>query len=104
MIITNDHLALLARLAFDWDDECEWGAVSTDPKRPFGNSDVEGDISEILGREVSHDEARRLSIEMSALVCRAVKFAAARPDAVGLAVDVSLSPPWRAAELLGERR
>jgi hypothetical protein len=99
--VTEDHLALLARLTFDWDDECEWGAVSSDPKRPFGNSNVEGDISEILGREVGYDEARRLSIEMAAVVARVVQLAAAAPANAGVDDGTEVSLPWRAARLLG---
>ena len=37
-----------------WQD-CEYGAPEIDPKRPYGNSDVEGDIAEILGWEVDED-------------------------------------------------
>lgn len=96
--VTEDHLTLLARMDFDWDDECEWGAVSSDPKRPFGNSNVRGDVSELVGREVSHDEARRLTIELAGLVSLAVRTAlASGVPAVG--ADVEL--PRRAARLLG---
>lgn len=101
MKITQDHLALLARMNFDWDDGCEWGAVSTDPKRPFGNSNVEGDISEILGREVDHDEARRLSIEMSAVVQRAVYSAVLAPADAGIESGTEVGLGWRARRLLG---
>jgi hypothetical protein len=31
-----------------WDD-CEFGAPACDCKRPYGNSDVYGDMAEILG-------------------------------------------------------
>jgi len=31
-----------------FDDLCEYGYVGLDCKRPFGNSDVEGDILEII--------------------------------------------------------
>jgi hypothetical protein len=99
--VTSDHLALLARMTFDWDDECEWGAVSSDPKRPFRNSNVKGDVSEILGREVGHDEARRLTIELSALVAVAVRVAVLSPDAAGIGEGVEISLPRRAAYLLG---
>lgn len=98
--VTQDHLALLARMEFDWDDECEWGAVSSDPKRPFGNSNVEGDVSEILGREVGHDEARRLSIEMSAIVQRAVYSAVLAPADAGIETGTEIGLPWRARRLL----
>lgn len=30
-------------------DDCEYGSIGLDCKRPFGNSDVEGDILEIIG-------------------------------------------------------
>lgn len=31
-----------------YDADCEFGAPCVDPKRPYGNSDVYGDIGEIL--------------------------------------------------------
>lgn len=102
MIITNDHLALLSRLTFDWDDECEWGAVSSDPKRPFGNSGVERDVSEILGREVTRSEARRLTIELAAIVERAVHAAVIAPANAGIEAGTSVTPGRRARYLLGE--
>jgi hypothetical protein len=56
---------------------CEAGAPQIDPKRPYGNSDVEHDIAEILGWEFIEtsdgemvltreqgDRARRLHQEM----------------------------------------
>lgn len=47
--VTADHLALLDRLQFGYDDWTEFGAPEVDPKRPYGNSDVYDDIGEILG-------------------------------------------------------
>lgn len=46
--VTEDHLKLLRRAYVGWDD-CEFGAPAIDCKRPYGNSDVLGDIAEILG-------------------------------------------------------
>ena len=46
--VTEDHLKLLRRAYVGWDD-CEFGAPAIDSKRPYGNSDVIGDIAEILG-------------------------------------------------------
>jgi hypothetical protein len=63
--VTEDHLKLLRRAYAGWDD-CEFGAPAIDCKRPYGNSDVIGDIAEILGVEtndegdVSPDENARL--------------------------------------------
>lgn len=37
-------------------DDCEYGAIGVDCKRPFGNSDVEGDILEILGVKPGGDD------------------------------------------------
>ena len=45
--ITDDHLRLLRRANVSW-DETEFGAPEIDCKRPYGNSDVLGDIAEIL--------------------------------------------------------
>ncbi len=46
--VTEYHLKLLRRAYVGWDD-CEFGAPAIDCKRPYGNSDVIGDIAEILG-------------------------------------------------------
>ncbi|HMG44609.1 MAG TPA: hypothetical protein VK611_24965 [Acidimicrobiales bacterium] len=45
--LTHDHLRLLRAAYVGWND-CEYGAPEIDPKRPYGNSDVEGDIARIL--------------------------------------------------------
>lgn len=36
--------------------ECEYGGIGVDCKRPFGNSDVEGDILEIIGAKPEGDD------------------------------------------------
>jgi hypothetical protein len=41
------HLDLLKETYIDWDD-CEYGAPAIDCKRPYGNSDVEDDIADII--------------------------------------------------------
>lgn len=48
--LTEDHLKLLNRMYVGWSD-CEYGAPEIDPKRPYGNSWVVGDIHEILNGE-----------------------------------------------------
>jgi hypothetical protein len=60
--MTKDHLTLLTKMYVGWQD-CETGAPEIDPKRPYGNSDVELDIAEILGWElfVNCDEEKQLS-------------------------------------------
>jgi hypothetical protein len=52
--VTHDHLKLLQRMRVRWDG-CEYGAPAIDSKRPYGNSNVEGDIAEILGWEYKED-------------------------------------------------
>ena len=54
-IVTHDHLKLLQRMWIGWED-CEYGAPAVNCKRPYGNSDVEGDIAEILGWEYEEDD------------------------------------------------
>lgn len=51
MEITNDHLKLLEKVYWQWQD-AEYGAPEIDPKRPYGNSDVENDIAELLGWKI----------------------------------------------------
>ena len=45
--LKEEHLKLLKRMYVGW-SECEFGAPEINPKRPYGNSDVIGDIHEIL--------------------------------------------------------
>jgi len=47
----NKHLKLLADAFYaniTYDDGCEFGSIGLDCKRPFGNSNVEFDILEII--------------------------------------------------------
>lgn len=46
--VTKNHLKLLRRMCVGWNDS-EFGAPEINPKRPYGNSDVEQDMLEILG-------------------------------------------------------
>ena len=50
-VMRNNHLKLLATAVVGnlFVDNCEFGAIGIDPKRPFGNSHVEPDILEIIG-------------------------------------------------------
>ena len=76
--ITEDHLKLLRSMYVGWDD-CEFGAPAIDCKRPYGNSDVLGDIREILGLPINEeddwrdegedaDELRRLHKDMQTVL------------------------------------
>jgi hypothetical protein len=47
--LTENHLKLLRRMNVSYNEDCEYGAPEIDPKRPYGNSNVEQDIIEILG-------------------------------------------------------
>lgn len=54
--LTDEHLKLIRRMYVGWQD-AETGAPEIDPKRPYGNSDVPGDVHEILtGEMVDNDE------------------------------------------------
>jgi len=53
--IKKEHLQLLNNAYVSWFD-CEYGAPTIDPKRPYGNNSVEFDIAEILGWEIIDDE------------------------------------------------
>jgi hypothetical protein len=37
-------------------DDCEYGGIGLDSKRPFGNSDVDADILEMIGAEPEGDD------------------------------------------------
>jgi hypothetical protein len=47
--VTEDHLKLVKRMFWSWDDSGYEGAPAVGLKRPYGNSDVVSDIVEILG-------------------------------------------------------
>ncbi|MFA6199178.1 MAG: hypothetical protein WC679_02065 [Bacteroidales bacterium] len=51
--LKKEHILLLSKMYVSW-DECEFGAPSIDPKRPYGNSWVLGDMADILG--ISYDD------------------------------------------------
>lgn len=60
--ILPEHLTLLQNMYVGWQD-CEYGAPEIDPKRPYGNSDVEGDILEILaGQRNTSKNLRKITI------------------------------------------
>jgi len=59
--ITENHLNLLKRLNVEWYD-CEFGAPCIDPKRPYGNSNVESDIYEMT--KMKGDKALFIHKEM----------------------------------------
>lgn len=69
--VTEDHLKLLQRMYVGWQD-CEYGAPEIDPKRPYGNSDVEADIAEILGwgdgKEYPYDELDSDTRQMASIL------------------------------------
>jgi len=46
--VTEDHIKLLHRSYFDTETGAYEGSVVQNPKRPYGNSDVIGDLYEIL--------------------------------------------------------
>jgi hypothetical protein len=50
--LQEEHLVLLKAAYVDW-EHTEYGAPAIDPKRPYGNSDVEEDVCEILGWDIS---------------------------------------------------
>lgn len=54
-----EHFDKLSRAFFknlEREGYCEYGGIGLDDKRPFGNSDVEGDILEIIGVEMTGDD------------------------------------------------
>lgn len=63
--ITEDHLKLARKMYVGWQD-CEFGAPEIDPKRPYGNSYVYGDIAEIIGMQSSQNEDEPFTKEQKA--------------------------------------
>lgn len=66
-ILKPEHLLLLKRMFTSWFD-CEFGAPSIDPKRPYGNSDVLKDMKEILGKSFTKKELNELHKEMQTVL------------------------------------
>lgn len=52
--LKEEHIKLLSKAYIDLSN-CETGAPEIDPKRPYGNSYVAGDVAEILGWEIEED-------------------------------------------------
>jgi hypothetical protein len=55
----DEDLAKLANAFFknlSHDPYCQYGSIGLDRRRPFGNSDVEGDILEIIGAKPEGDD------------------------------------------------
>ena len=53
--LTEQHIKLLKKFNVGW-RHCEYGAPEINPKRPYGNSYVAGDIAQILGIEGEETE------------------------------------------------
>lgn len=52
--LKEEHIKLLKKAYVGWQD-CEYGAPEIDPKRPYGNSYVSGDIADILNFDVEDE-------------------------------------------------
>lgn len=46
--LTEEHLTLLRNACVGWGDG-DYGAPEVEPKRPYGNSDVQNDVAKVLG-------------------------------------------------------
>jgi len=53
--LTDEHVRLVRALRVRFDDSAYDGAPGADVKRPYGNSDVLGDIASVLGVEPDLD-------------------------------------------------
>lgn len=82
--VCPEHMKLLARTYIGWEDS-EFGAPAVDPKRPYGNSYVYGDIAKTLGIAPTEDDGfsgaqkadmRRLHEEMQTVLQILVRHAA----------------------------
>lgn len=56
--VKEEHIKLLRSAYTSWDD-CEFGAPAIDCKRSYGNSDVLGDMAEILNISLTGRRGRR---------------------------------------------
>lgn len=66
--VSDSHIKLLKASGVNWND-CEFGAPTIDPKRPYGDSLVLQSIAETIGLELFEDadEERHLSKEQAEL-------------------------------------
>lgn len=94
MAPTADHLTLLAASEWDWND-CEFGAVSMDPKRPYGNSDVDTDLAELLPHLDQQDRIR-VHCELPAVLAHITRHLGRR--------DMAEDPIEQAAIILAAER
>ena len=101
--VTKEHLKLLKRMSVTWND-CESGAPSIDPKRPYGNSNIPVSMAKILKIEFNEDDGElkpsdenrmyKLHREMEtvlAIVIQTGKFKAGKYKTVAYG-------PWRTCE------
>lgn len=103
--LTEDHVKLLRRFYVAWCHD-EYGAPEIDPKRPYGNSDVDDDIAEILGiqpesgnghgdRQLSpgqRDHVRRIHLETQTALQIVLRTGSMEP---GEYVAPDYSVDWR---------
>lgn len=56
---TNTHLKLLRNFSTYWNN-VEYGAPAVSPKKPYGNSDIEDDIRDILQTKLSDNKCYKI--------------------------------------------
>lgn len=54
--LTEDHVKLVGEIYWRWSEDAYEGAVTQDIKRPYGNSDVAGDVYEAIHGEYWDEE------------------------------------------------
>lgn len=54
--LTADHIKLVRAMYVNWNDRGYDGAPEVNIKRPYGNSDVPGDVAELIGVEQDCEE------------------------------------------------
>ena len=53
--LKQEHITLLRESEIEYQN-CETGAAGIDPKRPYGNSDVEYDVAALLGLNTGEED------------------------------------------------
>jgi hypothetical protein len=68
--LIEEHIELLQQLNFTYDDDTEYGAPEVNPKRPYGNSDVDEDIAVIIGlrTDYEHTQTKQLTTKELELI------------------------------------
>lgn len=68
LIVTDVHRNLISRLNINGSLDCEDIVIEIDQKRPFGNSNIENDVAEVLGIEKDNEFTDEQMAEINQII------------------------------------